>query len=147
MCSGCMLALCEVLPFSVCPADRFLESLKKKKTQRNVLSLFTAVFMPPFCPLSCYQKQFAPVSLQLLQCFPRSVEDMHCNSQPHEWQQAGKTHLGFRKLWASQPSLGRCSESNPSNTSGTAVVSRVSIPLTCTLLFLPGFFSCTDQST
>lgn len=43
MCSGCMLALCEVLPFSVCPADRFLESLKKKNL-RGMCYLYSPQF-------------------------------------------------------------------------------------------------------
>lgn len=136
--------VCEVLPFSVCPVDRFLESLKKRKTNphSDVLSLFMAVSTASFFSLVLLSETACSrVSLKLHWCFPGPVEDLNCNNQPCKWQQVGKTHVGYRKLRASHLSLGWCSKSNPSNTSGTAVASRVSIPLMHAMAFLLGIWN------
>lgn len=98
--------------------------------------------LPSFSPLSCYQKQLAPESVQdSSNSFLGPLRTWIAMTNHTNWQQVGKTHVGFRKLRASWLSLGWCSKSNPSNTSGTAVASRVSIPPMCAMAFLLGIWN------
>lgn len=89
--------VCEALPCSVCPADRFPETLKTPQTHRATCCLYSWQFpLLPFLSLLLLSEMACSrVSLKLLQWVPEPAEDLNCSNHP-----CG----GGRPMWATESS-------------------------------------------